>query len=115
MKNLSEKIKNLFTRDKKISLKKGGPYFYIGEAPTKINGKAPKIAFEYQISEKNKKRVTLELIESIYNSFNQNGRIQERFELNKTFKAELKSRPCNYSVAKFIVEQIIKDDEKNNS
>jgi hypothetical protein len=111
MKNLKERIHNLFINDKTISLKRGGPYFYIGVVPTKINGKEFLVAFEYKISEKNKKRVTLDLIESIYNFFKQNGRIQERFELNKTFKAELKSRPCNYSVAKFIVEQLIKDDK----
>jgi hypothetical protein len=108
MNNLPERINHLFDKDKTISLKRGGPYFYIGEAPTKINGKEFLVAFEYQISEKNKKRVTLELIESIYNFNIQNGRIQERFELNETFKGELKSRPCNYSVAKFIVEQLIK-------
>jgi hypothetical protein len=109
--SLSEKIKNLFIKDTTISLKRGGPYFYIGEAPTKINGKVYEVAFEYKLSEKNKKRVTLELIESIYNFNIQNGRMQERFELNETFQAELKSRPCNYSVAKFIVEHLIQEDK----
>jgi hypothetical protein len=111
MENLKERINILFLKDKKISLERVGPYFYIGEKPTKINSKESQVAFEYKISEKNKKRVTLDLIESIYNFFKQNGRIQERFELNETLKKELKSRPCNYSVAKFIVEQLIKDDK----
>jgi hypothetical protein len=111
MENLLSRINKLFIKDKTISLKRGGPYFYIGEAPTKINGKVNEVAFEYKISGKNKKRVTLDLIESIYNFFKQNGRIQERFELNETLKKELKSRPCNYSVAKFIVEQLIKEDK----
>jgi hypothetical protein len=115
MNNLSERINNLFIIDQKISLKRGGPYYYLRRVSTKINGKELKDSIEYRISDKNKKRVTLELIESIYNSYNQNGIIQERFELNESFKAELKSRPCNYSVAKFIVEQLIKEDEKNHS
>jgi hypothetical protein len=110
MKNLSVWVNQLFNKDKKISLKRGGPYYYLRTVPTKIDGKE-KDAFEYKISEKNKKRVTLQLIDSIYNFYNQNGRIQERFELNESFQAELKSRPCNYSVAKFIVEQLIKDDK----
>jgi hypothetical protein len=111
MRNLTNRINNLFLKDKTISLKRGRPYFYIGEKPTKINSKESKVAFEYKISEKNKKRVTLQLIDSMHNFYNQNGRIQERFELNETFKAELKSRPCNYSVAKFIVEKLIQEDK----
>ena len=98
MSYLSKRINNLFKIDKTISLKRGGPYFYIGEEPTKINGKEYPFSFEYKISEKNKKRVTLELIVSIYHFYN---------EANKL---ELKSRPCNYSVAKFIVEKLIQED-----
>jgi hypothetical protein len=113
MKNLSERISNLFILDKKISLKRGGPYYFIREVSTKIDGKE-KDAFEYQISERNKKRVTLELIEAGYNFRNQNGRILVRSELKETFNSELKSRPCNYSVAKFIVEQLVEEDEENN-
>jgi hypothetical protein len=110
MGNLSSRINKIFIKDKAIYLKRGGPYFYIGEKPTNINGKESRDAFEYKISDKNKKRVTLRLIESIYNFYIQNGRIQEIFELNESFKAELKSRPCNYSVAKFIIEKLIQED-----
>jgi hypothetical protein len=113
--SLTEKIKNLFNKDTTISLKRGGPYFYIGEAPTKINGKVYEVAFEYKLSEKNKKRVTRQLIDSIYNFYKQNGRIPERLELKETFNSELKSRPCNYSVAKFIVEQLIIEDNSLQS
>ncbi len=114
MNNLHRRINQLIVIDNKIDLKRGGPYFLIRGIPTKIDGKE-KDAFEYKISEKNKKRVTLELIESIYNSYNQNGRIKERFELNESFQAELKSRPCNYSVAKFIVEQLLLEDSRNQN
>ena len=109
MSHLSKRISDLFIKDKKISLRRGGPYYFIRQIPTKIEGKE-KGAFEYEISDKNKKRVTLELIETIYIFHNQNGRIQERFEINDAFKVEIKSRPCNYSVAKFIVEQLIQED-----
>ena len=114
MSNLSERINHLFDKDKTISLKRGGPYYYLRIVPTKINGKE-KVAFEYNISAKNRKRVTIELIQSIYNFYNQNGRILERFELNESFKAELKSRPCNYSVAKFIVEKLLLEDSRNQN
>jgi hypothetical protein len=110
MKDLNNKINNLFKIDKTISLKRGGPYYYLRGVPTKINGKEHQDSIEYNISAKNRKRVTIELIQSIYNFYNQNGRILERFELNESFKAELKSRPCNYSVAKFIVEKLIQED-----
>lgn len=110
MSNLSKRINDLFKIDKTISLKRGGPYFYIGEEPTKINGKEYPFSFEYKISDKNKKRVTLELIVSIYHFYNKNGRIPKRFEINEANKLELKSRPCNYSVAKFIVEKLIQED-----
>jgi hypothetical protein len=113
MKNISVRINNLVIKDKKISLKRGGPYYFIRQIPTKIDGKE-KVGLEYQISQRNKKRVTVELIEAVYSFRIQNGRIPERFELIETFNSELKSRPCNYSVAKFIVEQLVKQDEKNN-
>jgi hypothetical protein len=80
------------------------PNYFLAEVRTDIIRKEPQAPFEYKISKKNKKRFTLGLIESIYNFHNQYGRVQEKFEIIESFKVKPKSRPCNYSVAKFIFE-----------
>jgi hypothetical protein len=113
MEQLADRIGNLFEGSSKITLQRGGPYNYLKQVSTKINGSYFKPAIEYQISEKNKKRVTIDLIENLYKHYKQNGKFLERNELKETFKTELKSRPCNYSVAKFIVNQLIKEDHLN--
>jgi hypothetical protein len=113
MKDLSNRIKRLFGNSKKITLKKGGPYYFINNCSTKIDKEIFEFAIEYQISEKNKKRVTIDLIDCLYKNYQKNGKFLERYELKDPFKIELKSRPCNYSVAKFIVNQLIEDDNLN--
>lgn len=113
MKKLSDRIARLFGNSKKIILQKGGPYYFVKNSPTKIDKEIFEFAIEYQISEKNKKRVTINLIDCLYKNYQQNGKFLERNELKETFKIELKSRPCNYSVAKFIVNQLINEDQLN--
>ena len=113
MKDLSNRINRLFGNSKKITLQKGGPYYFIKNCSTKIDKEIFEFAIEYQISEKNKKRVTINLIDFIYKNYQKNGKFPERKELTEPFITELKSRPCNYSVAKFIVNQLIVDDNLN--
>jgi hypothetical protein len=110
---LSDRIEKLFKISQEITLKKGGPYEFIKQCPTKIGGQPYEFAFEYQISEKNKRRVTLDLIGFLYILYQKNGKFIQRNELLEPFITELKSRPCNYSVAKFIVNQLIKEHQLN--
>jgi hypothetical protein len=107
MKDLSNRINRLFGNTKKITLQKGGPYYFINNCSTKIDKEIFKFAIE------NKKRVTINLIDFIYKNYQKNGKFPERKELTEPFITELKSRPCNYSVAKFIVNQLIEDDNLN--
>ncbi len=113
MNQLEVRIENLFKKSEIITLTNGGPYKFIKLTSTKINGKVVESAFEYQISEKNKKRVTIDLIDCLYKNYQKNGKFLQRHELKDPFKIELKSRPCNYSVAKFIVNQLIEEDNLN--
>jgi hypothetical protein len=109
MNDLHLRIDNLFQKNNVILLKRGGPYWYKKMASTKINGIAYEYAFEYEISKKNRKRITLLFIEYLFDHYKIEGRILNRNEMIIPFEMELHSSPCNYSVAKYIVEQLIRE------
>lgn len=109
MNDLHLQIDNLFQKNKVILLERGGPFRYVKMASTKINGIVYKHAFEYEISKKNKKRITLLFIEYLFDHYKREKRILNRNEMIIPFEKELHSRPCNYSVAKYIVKQLIRD------
>jgi hypothetical protein len=112
MEELYNRIINVLTINNRIPLSNGNFYWYVGRASTRINGQVFPLAFEYEISQTNHKRVTIELIHSIYQRFQQTGIMPTRAEMFLIFPFELCSRPCNYTVAVFIVKQLIID---NNS
>lgn len=110
MNQLHLRIDNLFEKNKIILLKRGGPYRYIKMVSTKINGINYEHAFEYEISKKNRKRITLLFIEYLLDHYKHERRILNRNEMIIPFQVELQSRHCNYSVAKYIVEHLIKEE-----
>ena len=110
MEELYVRIINVLTINNRIPLSNGNFYRYIGPNSTRINGQMFSFAFEYEISPPNHKRVTIELIHSMYQRFQQTRIMPTKAEMLLLFPFELSSRPCNYTVAVFIVEQLINDD-----
>jgi len=91
-----------------IPLENGNSYTYLGPTTTKINGKEFR-AFLYEISPNNQKRVTVDFIYSLYLRTLSKGNIPTRSEMFTLFPFELCSRPCNYTVALFIVRRILEN------
>jgi hypothetical protein len=114
MEDLYSRIETLLQRVTQIPLQNGNFYLYLGPVTTTINGnRLP--AFLYQISPTNQKRVSINLIHSIYEQTLRTGNIPERAEMFPLFPFELCSRPCNYTVAAFVVEQLLMDDNLNQN
>ena len=112
MEDLYRRIEILLQGVVQIPLQNENSYLYIGPVTTTINGnRFP--AFLYEISPNNQKRVSINLIHTMYEQTLMSGNIPVRAEVFPLFPFELCSRPCNYSVAKFIVEQLIYDDQLN--
>ena len=88
-----------------IPLENGNSYTYLGPTNTKINGEEFR-AFLYEISPNKQKRVTINLVHSMYLETLRAENIPSRAEVFRLFPFELCSRPCNYTVAAFIVRQI---------
>lgn len=99
---------NSLIDDPQIPLIRGGYDTFIEACDTKIDGKLIKNAIHYRISETNSKRVTFNLICSIYDYYQIHGTLPSKNFLNNIHIHELKSRPCNYSVALGIVRRFVK-------
>lgn len=93
--------------DPQIPLIRGGYDTFIEASNTRINGMLIKNAIHYRISDTNSKRVTFNLIYSIYDYYQIHGTFPSKNFLILKHMHELKSRPCNYSVALGIVKRFI--------
>ncbi len=103
MQILFDRILLLLFQGEQIPLRSGNFYSYVGPTSTRINGERFPLAFEYEISAQNHKKVTIELIHAMYQLHLQNGIMPSRSEIFDLFPRELCSRPCNYSAAVYIV------------
>lgn len=83
-------------------------YTFIEHAPTRINGILFEQSIHYRISDINSKRITFNLIQSVYEHHQLNNEFPTRVQVNVSFSRELASRPCNYSVALSIVRRFVK-------
>jgi hypothetical protein len=92
-----------------IPLENGNSYTYLGPTSTKINGEEFR-AFLYEISPNNQKRVTINLVHSTYLETLRSKKNPSRAEVYTLFPLELCSRPCNYTVALFIVLRILENN-----
>jgi hypothetical protein len=110
MQSFNNIVSQLIQIDQRIPLSNGNFYRVIGPTTTRINGQIFPFAIEYEISPSNHKRVTIELIHSIYQRFQQNRMMPTRAAMFLLFPFELCSRPCNYTVAVFIVQQLLQED-----
>lgn len=110
MEKLNNRILDLIKPSELIPLNNGKFYTYLNSIPTRIDQEYFPFAFEYKISTKNKKRVTLNLINSIYQHYLIHGVILSKKEIFAQYPLELCARPCNYSVAIFIVQKLITED-----
>lgn len=113
MRALSTRIDRIITATRQIPISNGNTYRYVGPATTRINGILNEFAFEYEISDQNHKRVTIELINAMYEQIQRTGIMPTKAEMFILFPFELRSRPCNYTVAVFIVQQLLLDDNRN--
>jgi hypothetical protein len=115
MQILFDRILTLLVPEEQIRLRNGNFYSYLGPTSTRINGERFPLAFEYEISAQNHKKVTVELIHTMYQLHLQTGIMQSRSEIFDLFPRELCSRPCNYTAAVYIVQKLINDDFNQNN
>jgi hypothetical protein len=114
MEDLYRRIATLLQVHQQIPLENENSYEYLGPVTTTINGnRFP--AFLYEISPNNQKRVSINLIHSMYEQTLRTENIPERAVMFPLFSFELCSRPCNYTVAAFVVEQLLLDDNLNQN
>ena len=114
MEDFYKRIQNVFQVHKQIPLQNGNFYEYLGPVTTTLKGnKFP--AFLYQISPNNQKRVSINLIYSMYEQTLITGNIPKRAEICILFPYELSSRKCNYTVAVFIIQQLLLEDRRNQN
>ncbi len=83
-------------------------YTFIEHSHTRINGILFEQSIHYSISDINSKRITFNLIKSVYDQYRQNNEFPTRAQVNVSFSRELATRPCNYSVACAIVNRFVK-------
>lgn len=112
MQDLYNRILLILEDREEIPLRNGNIYRYIGPTSTRINGQQFPFAFEYEISAHNHKKVTVNLICEMYERHLLNGVMPKRSEILPVFLYELCSRPCNYTVAVYIVLKLLKEDTK---
>lgn len=112
MQDLYNRILLILVDGEEIALRNGNIYRYIGPTSTRINGQQFPFAFEYEISALNHKKVTVDLICEMYERHLLNGVMPKRSEILPVFLYELCSRPCNYTVAVYIVLKLLKEDTK---
>ena len=113
MQDLYNRILLILEDGEEIPLRNGNIYRYIGPTSTRINGKQFPFAFEYEISALNHKKVTINLICEMYERHQLNKVMPTKSEMLPVFPFELCSRPCNYTVAIYIVLKLLIEDTKN--
>lgn len=100
-----------FKKGDKIPLLTNGKFdIYIGTTSTKINGELYDKAILFEISETNKKRITSEFIELTYQYYIENNNCfpnRDWYKNHELLQHEYKSRPCNYSVAQGLINEIL--------
>jgi len=108
MQNIFKLIIIHFKKNDSIKLERRGHFYtYIGISETRINKvKFPSIT--YKISTTNQKRVTKEFIDKTYEFYEIDKKFPDINWYRKEFPSEIKSRPCNKSVAKGLIETILK-------
>jgi hypothetical protein len=103
MENLLDLIVENLKENEKIPLKNGNFYTFLRKTGTKINKKNFQNAFEYQISSKNKKKVTLEFIAFMKEYHDKYNQFPDKSLMLENFSHETCNRPCNITVAKYII------------
>lgn len=108
MKNIFEIIINHFNENDLIQLRRQNHFYtYVGTSTTRINGKQFD-SITYKISSTNQKRITKEFIEETYKFYKIHKEFPDIDWYRKEFPSEIKSRPCNKSVAKGLISAVIK-------
>lgn len=115
MQDLFNRILLILAEGEQIPLRNGNFYRFIGPTATRINGQEFPLAFEYEISEQNHKKVTTALINEMYIRHQQIGMMPSKTEMLPIFLYELSGRPCNYTVASYIIQKLIRNDNHNKS
>ncbi|MBM3454828.1 MAG: hypothetical protein FJX80_06735 [Bacteroidetes bacterium] len=110
MEELFNRISGLMAQGEQIPLTNGNVYTYLNTTTTRINGELFPFVFQYRISGTQTKCVTVNLIRSMYQHHLNHGEIPSRSEMFDLFPRELCSRPCNYTVAVYIVNRLLNDD-----
>jgi hypothetical protein len=113
MQDLYNRILLILEDGEEIPLRNGNIYRYIGPTSTRINGQQFPFAFEYEISARNHKKVTVNLVYEMYEHHLLNGVMPIRSEMLPIFPFELCGRPCNFTVALHIVLKLLREDTKN--
>lgn len=107
MGDIFDEIITIFKKNDLIPLKRLNHFYkYIGKSTTKINGEEFQ-SITYGISSTNQKRVTRKLIEETYKYYKTHEEFPDINWYRREFPFEIKSRPCNKSVAKGLIKSII--------
>ena len=110
MENIYNLIIETFEEGMHIPLIRNGRfYIYKDVATTRINNILFDDAIEYEISEHNSKRITRQFIQLTYEYLLQTNGYPDRnwYNNNPLLNLEFKSRPCNKSVARGLIETVI--------
>ena len=109
--NIYNEITNKFKNVNKIPLLTNGRFdTYIGTTSTKVNGILYEKAILYKISATNKKKITSKFIQLTYDHYKNNNNCfpnRDWYRNHYLLKHEYKSRPCNYSVAQGLINEIL--------
>lgn len=108
MEKLLQEIIEKIRPNEKIPLKNGNSYTYLKKTTTTINKQIFEHAFEYQISTKNKKKVTLEFIAFMKQYHDKHNQFPDKSLMLDNFSHEICDRPCNITVAKYIILKLKK-------
>lgn len=110
MESLFNRVVSSLADNEQIPLRNRNFYTYLNSSPTRINGALFFFALRYRISSTQTKRVTVNLIQSMYQHQLDHGDTPSKEEMRAQFPFELCSRPCNYAVAVYIAQKLINDD-----
>lgn len=103
--------KNFKNQDKIPLLTKDNYDTYLGTTTTRVNGQFYENAVEFEISDTNRKRITSVFIELTYEYYIKNNKRfpnREWYKTHKELSSEYQSRPCNYSVARGLINETLK-------
>jgi hypothetical protein len=107
MENIFEIVINHFKENDLIPLERQNHFYkYIESSKTKINGEEFQ-SITYEISITNQKRITRKLIEETYKYYKTCKEFPDINWYRREFYLEIKSRPCNKSVAKGLITRFI--------